>query len=130
MKILVRVALIFIVILIAGTFYLTHGLNEGKNIELEGVVPSQLEDGVYNGKYSAGRWSNSLNVIVKHQKISEINIIDDVTFAIPGVSDELFNKVIEEQNTIVDAVSGATVTSKAYLKSIENALNNQKGGSK
>lgn len=29
---------------------------------------------------------------------------------------------IKEQNTTVDAISGATVTSKTYLKSIENAL--------
>ncbi|WP_372994238.1 FMN-binding protein [Lutispora sp.] len=41
-----------------------------------------------------------------------------------------FNKVIEAQNTIVDAVSGATVTTKAYLKAIESALNNQQGGTK
>ena len=39
-----------------------------------------------------------------------------------GLSDTLLPKVISKQNTTVDAVSGATVTSKAYLKSIENAL--------
>jgi uncharacterized protein with FMN-binding domain len=30
--------------------------------------------------------------------------------------------VLEAQNTAVDSVAGATVTSKAYLKAIENAL--------
>ncbi|WP_423055650.1 FMN-binding protein [Acetobacterium carbinolicum] len=34
----------------------------------------------------------------------------------------IINQVIKIQNTTVDTVSGATVTSKAYLKSIENAL--------
>ena len=38
------------------------------------------------------------------------------------VSRELFNKVIKTQDTNVDIISGATVPSKAYLKSIENAL--------
>lgn len=42
----------------------------------------------------------------------------------PNLSDELFSDVIKSQNTTVDTISGATVTSKAYLKSIENALNN------
>lgn len=77
---------------------------------------------VYNGKYKSGRWSNELNVIVKGNKITAIKIADDVTFTMPGVSDKLFNNVIKAQDTKVDAVSGATVTSKAYLKSIENAL--------
>lgn len=129
-KILIGVALVLIIILIGGIFYLIHGLNEGRNSELNGIVPSQLEDGVYNGSYHAGRWSNQLYVKVENQKISEINIKNDVTFTKSGVSDELFNKVIEAQNTKVDLVSGATVTSKAYLKSIEDALNNRNGKNK
>jgi uncharacterized protein with FMN-binding domain len=38
------------------------------------------------------------------------------------VSEELFQRVIAQQTTQVDAVSGSTVTSRAYLKAIENAL--------
>jgi len=33
--------------------------------------------------------------------------------------------LIEAQNTTVDAVSGATVSSKAYLKAIEDSLQNR-----
>jgi len=32
-------------------------------------------------------------------------------------------KVIEQQNTDIDAISGATVTTNAYLMAIEDALN-------
>ena len=46
----------------------------------------------------------------------------DVTFPKPEWTKELFDKIIQKQNTEVDIVSGATVTSKAYMKSIENAL--------
>ena len=45
-------------------------------------------------------------------------------FVNPDVRNELFKRVMEKQNTTVDAVSGGTVSCKAYLKSIENALNN------
>ena len=124
LKIIMIVTLSLTIVLIGGIFYLTHGLNKGKNIELDGIAPAQLKDGVYNGKYDAGRWSNHLKVIVKNQKISEINIEDDVTFVMPSVSDQLFIKVIEAQDTKVDTISGATITSKAYLKSIESAINN------
>jgi uncharacterized protein with FMN-binding domain len=115
--------LISILVFAGGIFYLTRGLYEGTNIKVNGINISNLNDGVYNGKYNDGRWSNQLNVTVKNHKITEIKIENDVTFVKPSVSDELFNKVIKAQNTTVDAVSEATVTSKAYLKSIENALN-------
>ncbi len=124
LKILISIIFIFILVCASGIFYLSHGLKEGGEVKVNGIRISGLNDGIYNGKYDAGRWSNKLSVTVKDHKITEINIVDDVTFVKPGVSDELFRKVIETQNTKVDAVSQATVTSKAYLKSIENALNN------
>ena len=45
-----------------------------------------------------------------------------VLFERPEVTQELFDNVIAAQSIDVDVLSGATVTSKAYLKSIENAL--------
>jgi uncharacterized protein with FMN-binding domain len=60
---------------------------------------------------------------VENHKITKIDIVKDVTFSKPDVSEELFMRVMESQDTRVDAVTGATVTSKAYLKAIENALN-------
>src|SRR5690606_27712210 len=106
-------------------FYLTRGLEQGQKLHLEGLQALALNDGTYIGEYTSGRWSNKLNITVKDNKINKIDIIDDVTFVRPGVSDELFSRVIYKQNTDIDAVSEATITSKAYLKSIENALNNK-----
>ncbi|WMM24903.1 FMN-binding protein [Tissierella sp. MB52-C2] len=123
-KILLSVILIFILVSVSGIFYLARGLNEGKNIRINGIDVSNLNDGIYNGKYKAGRWKNELNITVKDHKIIKIDIKDDVTFPNTDVSNELFSKVIGKQNTTVDVISEATVTSKAYLKSIEDALNN------
>ena len=123
-KIIIAILCAFILVFASGIFYLSRGLREGKNIEVNGIDISDMNDGIYSGKYNAGRWSNHLNVIVRDNKITKINIEDDVTFAKSDVSNELFNKVIEAQNTKVDAISQATVTSKAYLMSIKNALNN------
>jgi len=60
----------------------------------------------------------------KNNRITKIEITDDMMFVNPDVRNELFKRVMEKQNTTVDAVSGGTVSCKAYLKSIENALNN------
>lgn len=123
-KILGSILLIIILVFGGGIFYLTRGLNE--DVKLNGIDLSNLNDGTYKGIYNAGRWTNELLITIREGKITEIEIEDDVTFALPGVSNKLFNKVITSQNTLVDAVSGATVTSKAYLKSIENALTKNK----
>lgn len=64
-------------------------------IEVNGIDISDLNDGIYSGKYNAGRWSNQLNITVRDHKITKINIEDDLTPAKSNVSNELFNKVIE-----------------------------------
>lgn len=115
--------IILIVVMIAGVMIsLTQGLEAGKNIEINGLNMTNIEDGIYKGKYEFGRWSNELEVEVKDNKITDIKVVSDVKYAKSEVSDKLFAEVIEAQDTKVDTVSGATVTSKAYLKSIENAL--------
>ncbi|MCQ4921976.1 FMN-binding protein [Tissierella carlieri] len=124
LKRLLSVIFICILVFVSGIFYISRGLNDGKDIAINGIDISNLSDGIYNGKYKAGRWTNELNVTVKDHKIIKIDIEDDVTFSMPSVSHDLFNKVITVQNTTVDVISEATVTSKAYLKSIENAFNN------
>jgi len=124
-KILISLIVLIILVLAGGMFYITNGLEAGKNVEINGLNITNINDGIYNGKYKAGRWSNELKVTVKDKKITNIEIVDDVTFAMANVRNELFNKVIKEQNTKVVTVSGATVTSKAYLKSIENAFTNK-----
>ncbi len=122
LKILVSVLISFILISASGLFFLSRGLD--KNIELNGIDLTNINDGIYNGNYKEGRWTNTLSIAIKDNKITDIDIVEDVTFSKEGVSKELFEKVKESQNTDVDVVSGATLTSRAYLKSIENAINN------
>jgi len=116
-------AIFLLVFIIGGAgFYMTRGINSGENMIINPIDASQLKDGVYNGIYTGGRWSNEVNVTLKDKKITQIAIVKSVVFEKPEVSRELINKVIKKQDTNVDVIGGATVTSKAYLKSIENAL--------
>lgn len=126
MKKILKIILILLVALIivgaGGLFYITRGLDEGSKVGISPVDPSSLSDGTYKGSYNAGRWSNEVAVTIKEGKISEIELIKDVKFVQERLSDEIFGRVMEAQNTTIDAVSGATVTSKAYLKAVEDAL--------
>jgi uncharacterized protein with FMN-binding domain len=122
-KIVLAVVLVLVVLVASFVIYISAGLKSGANVVLSGIAPSKAGDGTYTGKYSAGRWSNELTVTIQDGKITEIKLVDDVTFAKDETTNAVFQRVIEAQNTTVDVVSGATVTSKAYLKAIENALN-------
>jgi len=124
LKVLGTVFLLIIVVAAAGMFYISRGLEEGLNVKINPIDLANIEDGVYKGSYDFGRWSNELNVTVENHKITNLEVTDDMMIANPDVKNELIQRVINEQKTTVDAVSGGTVSSKAYLKSIENALNN------
>ena len=122
LKIILSVLMVFILITAGGIFFLTRGLASGSKLVINDVKLSAVKDGIYNGKYKDGRWTNEVNLTVKDHKITNINLVKDVLFSKPEVTKELFNNVVKEQNINVDAISGSTITSKAYLKSIEDAL--------
>lgn len=120
------IILIVLALLVAAGLFVTSGLSEGMNVQLQGVNLADKPDGDYTGTYTFKRWTNTLLVHVKDHQITGIDIQEDVGAAqITHCSGEIFQRVIAAQDTKVDAVSGATVTSKAYLKAIENALNDR-----
>lgn len=115
--------LALIIIILAGAFiFISNGLEAGKNLVVNSVSAAGLEDGTYNGKYDGGRWTNEVNVSVAGGKITKITAVKTVMVENKETTEALFKEVINKQSTAVDVISGATVTCKAYLKSIENAL--------
>lgn len=122
LKIILILLLLIAIFMACAVFYLSRGLEAGSNVEVSAVDPAALSDGTYHGSYTAGRWANEVAVTVQGGKITNIEVVKDVRFASKEVTDELFSRVIKAQNTTVDVVSQATVTSKAYLKSIESSL--------
>jgi uncharacterized protein with FMN-binding domain len=105
-----------------GVFYITNGLESGEKLAINPVDLTNIEDGTYAGVYQAGRWSNEVAVSVADHQIANIDVVKTISLESPEMTSTIINSVIEKQNTTVDTVTGATVSSKAYLKSIENAL--------
>lgn len=121
-KVVLYVVLIIIVIVGAGFFYISRGLDSGQELTINNVDLSNLEDGTYTGTYQGGRWSNTVKVTIKDNEILDIEVVDDILISQAKVLDEILARVINEQRVDVDVISEATVTSKAYLKAIELAL--------
>jgi uncharacterized protein with FMN-binding domain len=124
LKIVLGIFIVLVVIVTGGIAFISSGLKSGSKITVSNVNLSSVKDGIYDGKYRAGRWSNEVKVTVKDHKITQIDVVKDVLIPDPKVTKEILSRVIENQDTTIDTISGATVTSKAYLKSIETALNN------
>lgn len=105
---------------------LTKEHKEARNLPLKGVDFSKLNDGVYQGGYEGGmyKWrANECKVKISSGKVIDIQLTGSHD---PGgkntAHEELYDRVIEAQSLKVDTLSGATLTSKAYLQAIENAL--------
>ncbi len=123
--IIAAVIIVGLALLIGGpVLALTWGLSEGAGVQINEVDLDTLEDGIYRGQYEGGRWSNEIAVTIQGQKIVDTEIVKDLRYTREGVSEQVFEAVIRKQSVTVDTVTDATVSSKAYLKAIENALTN------
>ena len=112
-----------LVILFVGAGLLdAPGRKAGERLQVGKVDFSSLKDGIYEGQYMGGRWSNKVRVTVASGKVTGIEILRDVWFRKPELTEQVVSDVIKSQSLDVDIVSGATVTTRAYLKAMENAL--------
>ncbi|MCF6335893.1 MAG: FMN-binding protein [Spirochaetales bacterium] len=124
-----RWLIIFIAItvsyLLTSCFSLSREHEEARNVEIRNINFMKLFDGNYNGFYEGGmyKWrENEVRVMITSGKVSEIALLSSKENRPPEFTEELFNRIIENQSLQVDVITGATLTSKAFLKSIENAL--------
>ena len=82
---------------------------------------NSVKDGTYQGKSKVGPVRVTLDVIVQRGTIVSIQIIEH--FNGRGKKAEaIVPEIIKAQSLAVDVVSGATGSSKAILKAVENAL--------
>ena len=91
-----------------------------KNMVIKEVDLNTYNDGEYVGEFKLHRWQYTVKVNIKEQKITNIEIADKTLQN--KYSQKVIAKVIEEQKVNIDTVSGATISDKALLKAIENAL--------
>ncbi len=90
----------------------------------ENTITNTLKDGTFTGNAEGFMGNIEVEVLVKHGKITEINIInssDDKAF-LNKASEGIIEKIINEQNTNVDVVSGATYSSNGIINAIKDAL--------
>ncbi|MDF2871571.1 MAG: FMN-binding domain protein [Anaerocolumna sp.] len=111
--------------------------NELTALTIENIDFSNLKDGVYVGEYSGtkGHFRDAaVELTITGGEMQNIKILKGAldnngnpTELSEGVTIlDLFQKAKNSQSLQVDAISGATLTSKAHLKALENALKKAK----
>jgi uncharacterized protein with FMN-binding domain len=83
-----------------------------------------IADGVYRGNYdlSGVPVEVTLDAIIQDKKIIKIEIVEHSSSPIGKKAERIIDRIIEQQSLDVDTISGATASSKAILKAVENAL--------
>lgn len=79
---------------------------------------ANVADGVYEGSARILHVAPKLQVTVAGRKITNITFVTLVAGDVTGLA----ARVIKAQSLDVDAISGATISTKAVLKAIDNAL--------
>lgn len=110
-------------IAIVGILWLQKDIDASKELVIPLVDMESILDGTYEGQYDNGRFSTTVEVVVSNHTITEVHVIDDVTFYKEDVTQLLIDQVTSQNGLDVDGVSGATATVNAYLMAIYDALN-------
>ena len=102
----------------------TLGMKEIKEYSLGAFDLNAIPNGKYQGSCAIGRWSFTLLVTVNDHKITEIETLKGMarTTSKPEMYTVINQKVIETQSLEIDAVSGASINTKAYLIAVADAL--------
>ncbi|MDD7793906.1 FMN-binding protein [Clostridium sp. 'White wine YQ'] len=91
------------------------------DIVISEVDLTKVPDGTYEGSTETLWVAAEVKVTVKDHKITKIDLVKH-KYDRGKPAEVLVDKVVEDQKVKVDTVSGATVSSKVILKSIEKAL--------
>lgn len=122
------IAVISVVLLISAGVYVFYILPNNRELEavrkmpIEDVDLGKVKDGTYNGAYVYGSHTYEVQVRVGDHRIEKIDVVSNRDTSHAKKAEGVIDRVLEKQVVNVDVVSGATTTSKALLKAIENAV--------
>lgn len=101
------------------------GMEDIKALKVTTPDLTNYEDSAYSGYYGKGRWQYDVLVSVSKNKISDIKL-NKSKFPTPDdLNKKIIDEIITKQSLSIDAVSGASVNTKALCKAVEVALVNK-----
>ncbi|WP_456409126.1 FMN-binding protein [Caldithrix abyssi] len=120
-KIIISSGLIIGALLIVGNTMQYLQLNHYRHLPLSEITLTQVADGIYPGRANYG-FEYEVRVHVKNHAIENIEILKNRDSFYARLAEGIKHKIIRAQQIHIDAVTGATTTSKILMKAVEDAL--------
>jgi uncharacterized protein with FMN-binding domain len=122
MKVLLIVLSVLAVIAVLMLFVLFYGMGSIKRSIIHEVDLSRIADGTYHGAFHKGRWTYDVEVTIQDHGITAVKNTNPRMESFKELNDAIAANLVEAQRIPIDTVSGATVSTKAFLKAVVNAL--------
>lgn len=81
-----------------------------------------VPNGTHRGTFTYGAFNFIVDVVAENGRVVTINVVQNRDNQQSADAVAVLDKIIEAQSLDVDAVTGATATSRALTKAVENAL--------
>ena len=120
-RVLLVIFIALLLLFVLGKLTMGLMIRKIQNIPVSSPKLSTLQDGNYIGEYSIEPVYAKVEVSIEHHHISRIELLQH-DHGLGSEAESILQDVVKEQSLDIDAVSGATVSSKCILKAIENAL--------
>lgn len=121
MKIVKLALFVIAILLIVGYFYLDYLGKQSAYIEVTDVNFTNVPDGEYFGEYKISPVSVKVKSVIKDGEITEVEIIDHYN-GLGEKGEAVTDSIIENQSLKVDTISGATASSMAIIKAVEDSI--------
>ncbi|KWX71239.1 FMN-binding protein [Paenibacillus jilunlii] len=120
-------------LILGGVLFSAPGRREIQQLTIDALDFKKLRNGTYVGQFTGTKdhfRDTKVQVTIRGGQISDIQILKGAIDKQGNPLElkrgqsiaDLFGHVIQSQSLQVDVISGATLTSKAHLKALENAL--------
>jgi uncharacterized protein with FMN-binding domain len=86
------------------------------------IDPALLKDGISEGSFRGGPNQAVVRVSIAAGKISSIKVVEHQAWRGRKAEAPIVERIIAAQSTAVDAVSGATNSSRVIMNAVQNAV--------
>ncbi len=112
--------------MLASLVMMSVSLEQYRKMKIADSDLSILTDGKYHGKATIGGFTYEVGAIIENHKIIDLKVTKNRSSAYARFAEGVIPRILEKQNANVDAITGATTTSKVLMKAVENAFSDSR----
>ena len=124
--VLIVISALLVIGLLSGGLYLKSIGDYKAKVKVNALTFDEIDltkvvDGVYEGQCDTGVVRARVQVTVRDHRMESIELLEHENGR-GAPAEAILDQMLQNQTTAVDAVSGATCSSKVIRKAVENAL--------